>query len=312
MGIGITQEQRELAEAVRGLLAREVPPGKARARLDAPPGGDGGGGTGGRPGARPAHWDVLAGQGLLGAHLPEEYGGGGGGLVEQAVILEEAARAALPGPYLPTVLASAVLHRAGRPDLAAPLADGRRTGAVALGNPDDPVLGGAEADLVLLRHEGRWAAVDADGLDVRPQQSVDPTRPTAGVRLRGEIPADRLLTLDATLVTDLAAVLFAADACGTAAWALHTATEHAKVREQFGRPIGQFQAVKHLCADMLLRVEQARALTWDAARAAGEGADTAGTEAADAGVAGARAGPPAPPGGPPPRAPRRRARRPPP
>ncbi|NDZ83952.1 acyl-CoA/acyl-ACP dehydrogenase, partial [Streptomyces sp. SID10853] len=232
-------------------------------------------GDGGR-GARPAHWAALAAQGLLGAHLPEEYGGGGGGLLEQAVILEETARAALPGPYLPTVLASAVLHRAGRPDLAAPLADGRRTGAVALGEAGDPVLGGAEADLILLRHQGRWAAVDAAELDVRAQQSVDPTRPTAEVRLRADVPDDRLLTLDPALVTDLAAVLFAADACGTAAWALHTATEHAKVREQFGRPIGQFQAVKHLCADMLLRVEQARALTWDAARAAGEDAGPAG------------------------------------
>ncbi|WP_371792411.1 acyl-CoA dehydrogenase [Streptomyces sp. NBC_01471] len=275
MGIGITQEQRELADAVRGLLARETPPAKARELLDAPPGGDGDGGRG----APPAHWAALAAQGLLGAHLPEECGGGGGGLLEQAVILEEAARAALPGPYLPTVLASAVLHRAGRPDLAAPLADGRRTGAVALGEADDPVLGGAEADLVVLRHEGRWAAVDATELEVRAQQSVDPTRPTAGVRLRADVPADRLLTLDAALVTDLAAVLFAADACGTAAWALHTATGHAKVREQFGRPIGQFQAVKHLCADMLLRVEQARALTWDAARAAEEDTGPAGVSA---------------------------------
>lgn len=144
MGIGITQEHRELADAVRGLLAREAPPGKVRELLDAPPGSVG----------RPAHWTALAGQGLLGAHLPEAYGGGGGGLPEQAVILEEAGRAALPGPYLPTVLASAVLHRAGRPDLAAPLADGRRTGAVAFGDVSDPVLGGAEADLVLLRHEG--------------------------------------------------------------------------------------------------------------------------------------------------------------
>lgn len=190
MGIGITQEQKELADAVRGLLAREAPPAKARELLDAPLGGDGdndGGSTSGR-GGPPAHWAALAAQGLLGAHLPEEYGGGGGGLLEQAVILEEAAAAALPGPYLPTVLASALLYRAGRPDLAAPLADGRWPGAVALGDAGDPVLGGAEAGLVLLRHEGRWAAVDAADLEVRAQRSVDPTRPTAEVRLRGRCP----------------------------------------------------------------------------------------------------------------------------
>ncbi|MFJ3707350.1 acyl-CoA dehydrogenase [Streptomyces sp. NPDC090053] len=270
MGIGITQEQRELADAVRGLLAREAPAEEVRKLLDAPPGTPG----------RPACWDALAGQGLLGAHLPEEYGGGGGGLPDLAVVLEEAGRAALPGPYLPTVLASAVLHRAGRPDLAAPLADGRWTGAVAPGAEGDPVLGGAEADLVVLRYGGGWAAVDAAALDIQVQQGVDPTRPTAGVRVRDAVPADRMLALDDTLVTDLAAVLFAAEACGTAAWALHTATEHAKVREQFGRPIGQFQAVKHLCADMLLRVEQARALTWDAARAADDRPEVRGLVAA--------------------------------
>ncbi|WP_250304320.1 acyl-CoA dehydrogenase [Streptomyces sp. A 4/2] len=270
MGIGITQEQRELADAVRGLLAREAPAEEVRKLLDAPPGTPG----------RPAYWDALAGQGLLGAHLPEEYGGGGGGLPDLAVVLEEAGRAALPGPYLPTVLASAVLHRAGRPDLAAPLADGRWTGAVAPGAEGDPVLGGAEADLVVLRYGGGWAAVDAAALDIQVQQGVDPTRPTAGVRVRDAVPADRMLAIDDTLVTDLAAVLFAAEACGTAAWALHTATEHAKVREQFGRPIGQFQAVKHLCADMLLRVEQARALTWDAARAVDDRPEVRGLVAA--------------------------------
>ncbi|MGW2232136.1 acyl-CoA dehydrogenase family protein, partial [Streptomyces formicae] len=116
-----------------------------------------------------------------------------------------------------------------------------------------------------------WLAVDADALTVRTQESADPTRPTAEVSARAaHVPTGRLLALDAATVRDLAAVVLAADACGTAAWALHTAAEHAKVREQFGRPIGQFQGVKHLCADMLVRVEQARALAWDAARAADE------------------------------------------
>ncbi|WP_370531928.1 acyl-CoA dehydrogenase family protein, partial [Streptomyces venezuelae] len=135
-----------------------------------------------------------------------------------------------------------------------------------------PVLGGAQADLVLLRAttaDGSvWLAVDADGLAVRPHESADPTRPTAEVAARGlHVPAARELALDTALVHDLAAVLLAADACGTAARAVDTAAEHARTREQFGRPIGQFQGVKHLCADMLVRLEQARALTWDAARA---------------------------------------------
>ncbi|MGW7083419.1 acyl-CoA dehydrogenase [Streptomyces sp. NPDC054871] len=282
MGIGITQEQRELAAAVRGWAARAVPPDEIRKLLDdAPPG----------EGARPAHWDGLAEQGLLAVHLPEECGGGGGDLVDLAVVLEEAGRAALPGPYLASSLASAVLHRAGARELAADLASGARIGAVALGTGTltavsvadgylldgtaPPVLSGADADLLILAAESargtEWLAVDAAELTVRTQESADPTRPTAEVTADGvEVPAGRVLGVDAALVRDLACAVYAADACGVAGWALETATEYAKVREQFGRPIGQFQAVKHLCADMLVRLEQARALAWDAARAADE------------------------------------------
>ncbi|WP_329386153.1 acyl-CoA dehydrogenase family protein [Streptomyces sp. NBC_01351] len=270
MGIGITAEQRELAEAVRGWVGRAVPPEEVRKLLDTPP----------QTGARPAYWDAMGAQGLLEPHLE------GGTLLDLAVVVEEAARGALPGAYLPSALASVLLDRAG----AEPLAG--RVGAVALGPGTltavavegggylldglaPPVLGAGEADLVLLAaeaaHGTRWFAVDAAALDIRTHDSADPTRPTAEVHARGVTAGpDRVLELDAALVRDLACTLFAADACGTAAWALHTAAEYAKVREQFGRPIGQFQGVKHLCADMLVRLEQARALAWDAANATEE------------------------------------------
>ncbi|MFI0984969.1 acyl-CoA dehydrogenase [Streptomyces exfoliatus] len=279
MGIAITHEQRELARSVRGLLARAVPPEDVRKELDAPEPATG----------RPGYWDTLAGQGLLGLHLPEEYGGGGGDLGDLAVVVEEAAGALLPGPYLPSVLAAEVLHRGGLGELAGDLASGERIGAVALADTGPltavrtadgylldgtapPVLGGAQADLVILRAattDGAvWLAVDTAGLLVRPHTGADPTRTTAEVTARNiPVPAARRLTLDPALVHDLAAVLLAADACGTAARAVETAAEHARTREQFGRPIGRFQGVKHLCADMLVRLEQARALTWDAARA---------------------------------------------
>ncbi|MGW6551419.1 acyl-CoA dehydrogenase [Streptomyces sp. NPDC055051] len=354
MGIAITHEQRDLARSVRAWLTRAAPPEELRRWLDAPE----------PPAGRPAHWDAAAAQGLLGIHLPEGYGGGGGGLDDLAVVVEETARALLPGPYLPTVLAAELLHRAHslRPSglslsrLLADLAEGRRTGAVALGGTGTltavrtdggyvldgtapPVLGAGQADLLLLQAttaDGTvWLAVDAPGtagepsstgpgstelssttpvkfaepsstepvtaaeppptepaaagvpsatepaaarvssatepgtgLTVRPHASADPTRPTAEVTAAAHhVPADRVLALDSGLVHDLAAVLLAADACGTAARAVETAAEHARTREQFGRPIGQFQGVKHLCADMLVRLEQARALTWDAARA---------------------------------------------
>ncbi|MFF8414483.1 acyl-CoA dehydrogenase [Streptomyces omiyaensis] len=303
MGIAITHEQRDLARSVRAWLTRAAPPEELRRWLDAPE----------PPRGRPGHWDAAAAQGLLGIHVPEEHGGGGGGLDDLAVVVEETARALLPGPYLPTVLAAALLHHAAplhpadRPEpgpagpgtLLADLAEGRRTGAVALGGTGTltavrtgtgylldgtapPVLGAGQADLLLLQAataDGTvWLAVDTPGAPgapagtgpaVRAHASADPTRPTAEVTAAAlRVPAGRALALDTGLAHDLAAVLFAADACGTAARAVETAAEHARTREQFGRPIGQFQGVKHLCADMLVRLEQARALTWDAARAA--------------------------------------------
>ncbi|MFF3325861.1 acyl-CoA dehydrogenase [Streptomyces sp. NPDC002889] len=280
MGIGITQDQRELARSVRGWLARAVPPEEVRKCLDVPACATG----------RPAYWDGAAAQGLLGVHLPGEYGGDSGTLLDLAVVLEETGRGLLPGPYLPSVLAAEVLRRAGRGELVAALADGTRIGAVALGTgsltavPDQggwrldgtapPVLAGAQADVLLLEAataDGTvWAAVDAQSLTVRAHDSADPVRPTAEVSASGVI-APGVLDIDSGLVRDLAAVFLAAEACGVAACSLDTAVEHAKVREQFGRPIGRFQAIKHLCADMLVRLEQARALTWDAARAADAG-----------------------------------------
>ncbi|NGO48659.1 acyl-CoA dehydrogenase [Streptomyces ureilyticus] len=291
--IGITREQRELAEAVRGWIARAVPPEEVRKLLDSP--GEG----------RPPYWDGLAAQGLLGVHLPEAYGGGGGDVLDLAVVVEEAARAALPGPYVPSLIASLVLLRAGTDKaneadeahgLVRALASGERVAAVAFGagsmtavsregggcvldGTAPPVLSGADADLLILPASDSasgvvWLAVDAADLAVRAHESSDPTRATAEVRADGvRVPAGRVLpsdAVDSALVRDLAAVALAADACGTAAWALHTASEYAKVREQFGQPIGRFQGVKHLCADMLVRVERARALTWDAARAVQE------------------------------------------
>ncbi|MGI5352160.1 acyl-CoA dehydrogenase [Streptomyces sp. CA-250714] len=287
-GIGITQEQRELADSVRGWMARAVPAEERRKLLEAPP-------VQGRPG----YWDGLAGQGLCGLQLPEADGGADGSLLDLAVVLEETGHAALPGPYLPHVLAAELLHVAGAGrELVGALATGERIGAVALATGSltaregedgswtldgtaPPVLGGAQADLLLLAADRTgaaplWCAVDAAALDIRAHQSTDPLRPTAEVTAhRVRVPAGRALPHDSERVHDLACVLLSAEACGVAAWALETATEYARTREQFGRPIGQFQAVKHLCADMLVRVEQARALTWDAARAAREAAATA-------------------------------------
>ncbi|MFC1400237.1 MULTISPECIES: acyl-CoA dehydrogenase [Streptacidiphilus] len=284
MAIGISEDHRQLQAAVRGRLEREVPPEVVR---------DGFGEHGRAPvrHGRAEWWDGLAGQGLLGLHLPGEFGGGGGDLLDLAVVLEETGRAVLPGAYLPTVLASTVLAAAGGAEAKrrlAALAEGSCTGALALepgglraepvtggwrlSGDAGPVLGGDQADLLLLAAaleggESAWFAVEAAEPAVRPLPALDLTRGVASVEADGlRVGEEQRLAVDAEQVAALASVVLAAEACGIAGWALDTAAGHARVREQFGRPIGKFQAVKHLCAWMLVRAEAARAATWQAAR----------------------------------------------
>ncbi len=117
-----------------------------------------------------------------------------------------------------------------------------------------------------------WFLADAaqPGVVVAPRSPVDFSRPLADVTLTDvTVPAARVLgAADPRLVPDLAAALAAAEASGVAAWCSQTATEYARTRQQFGRPIGSFQAIKHLCAQMLCRAELAAAAAWDAACAA--------------------------------------------
>ncbi|HEY3955766.1 MAG TPA: acyl-CoA dehydrogenase [Streptosporangiaceae bacterium] len=333
MALAVTEEHQALAESVRGWVERNAGRQAIRDAVDAPDGG----------GARytGSVQAALAAQGLLGLHLAESHGGQGFGLAELAVAVAELGRAMLPGGYLPTVLASAVLATAVKGDgeaggqarapggkLVASLADGTRVGAVALAtgisavHGDNgsvrlagacaPVLGGSLADLVVLPAAGpggeTWVVVDAAELTVTPLDSLDLTRPVARLAADGvTVPAERVLAgLDRAAVSRLAAVLFGAEAAGLAGWSVSTAAEYARMREQFGRPIGQFQAVKHRCAWMLTQAEQADAVVWDAARAVDQvprpvaGADdaapaagnaagsaTGGDEAAQAGFAAA-------------------------
>ncbi|RFS84073.1 acyl-CoA dehydrogenase [Actinomadura spongiicola] len=301
MGMGLTEEHEALADAVRGFAERHIPATTVRAAMDAD------------EEARPGFWPALAGQGLLGLHLGEEHGGQGYGLLELAVALEELGRAAAPGPFLPTVLASAVIDASGdakaRGELLPSLADGSATGAVALdgtltarGDGDalvvsgtaETVLGAALADVIVLPVDGgeRWVAVDAADVTVTPVVSLDRTRRVAAVEAADlTVAADRVLDgVPAGRVRDIAAALFGAEAAGLAGWLVTTAAEYAKVREQFGRPIGQFQGVKHKAARALTALEQARAAAWDAARALDEDAPDAGFAAAVAAVVAADAG----------------------
>ena len=296
MAIGLTEEHEALHAAVRGWAERHVTPDVVRSALGAQ-----------AETGLPSFWRALAGQGLLGLHVPEEHGGQGAGLVELAVTLEELGARAAPGPFLPTVLASAVLLASGaikaRDELLPGLADGSTVGAVfagrAAGVPGsaaptasltgrrdggslvisgaaEPVLGATVADLVVLpvaTDTGEeWAVVDAAELTITELPSMDPVRRVARVEARDvTVLADRVLDgLTGAHVLDLAALLFGAEAAGIATCCVTMAAEYAKVRVQFGRPIGQFQGIKHLCARMLVAVEQAHAVVWDAARALDE------------------------------------------
>jgi alkylation response protein AidB-like acyl-CoA dehydrogenase len=292
MALGLTPEHLELAAAVRRWSRRHCPEEVVRAIADAA--------DGGAERYRAELAPALGELGLFGLHLPEADGGQGFGLPELAVALEALGRALLPGAFLPTVLASAVLAEATaetRGSLAADaavtklvgrLAEGSLTGTVCLaagltgtrnhdggicvGGEAGPVLAGPLADLIIAAvatTEGEaWIALESADLVVAEVTAVDLARPLATIRADGvTVPADRVLAgIDRTAVSSLAAILFGAEACGIADWAVQTAADYAKFRHQFGRPIGQFQAVKHRCALMLTEAERAAAVVWEAAR----------------------------------------------
>jgi alkylation response protein AidB-like acyl-CoA dehydrogenase len=279
MAIAIQSEHRELAETARAFLRDRHARAANRALLEAPE----------EP--LPAFWADFAALGLLGLHLPEEYGGGGAGLPELIVVVEELGRVAAPGPAVPTMMASAILAAAGtvaqKSRLLPDLASGAKPAAVGLdgsvglhggvaSGDAGVVLGGGLADLLLLAAGDDLFVVSARaaGVSVEVPPNLDPARRSARVRLDGvSVAAGDILPGVRPHATAIVRTLVAAEATGGALECVEVASGYAKVREQFGRPIGMFQAVKHHCANMLVRAELATAATWDAARAAGDPLD---------------------------------------
>jgi 3-oxochol-4-en-24-oyl-CoA dehydrogenase len=237
-------------------------------------------------------WTGLVDLGVLGVAVPESHGGAGGSLLDLAVALEAASHALVPGPLLSVATAALLLaEHAGSP-LAKGLLPGVCEGTVRVGVAPGPtsltevggrvsghvplLLDAATATHVLVgvrpseaAGTERWFVVPADGDEVSVEvagQGPDLTRTTGSVRMdEVEVPTDAWLEVAPGRVGDLLAVLAAAEASGTARWALDAAVDHAGVREQFGRKIGSFQAIKHLCAHMLERAESATAVAWGAA-----------------------------------------------
>jgi alkylation response protein AidB-like acyl-CoA dehydrogenase len=271
MSIAITEDHRALAGTVADFLAKHEARKASRALLE------------GAEESLPAFWDELRSLGWLGLHVPEEFGGSGYGLPELVVVVEELGRGLAPGPFVPTVIASATLAIAApdgvKREWLARLASGEVVGAVALGGDVEVrggavrgsagvVLGGALADVFVVATGDDVAVVAAPGggVTVEVPQNLDPTRRSARVTLDGApavvIPGARAAMLD------VARLIFGAEATGIARECTDQAAAYAKVREQFGRPIAMYQAVKHHCANMLVAVELATAAVWDAARAA--------------------------------------------
>ncbi|MFI1783976.1 acyl-CoA dehydrogenase family protein [Streptomyces rubiginosohelvolus] len=250
MDFQLSDDQRALRSGMRDLLGAVFDRDRLRAAVE-------------RDGALDRSlWRELGAAGFFALRLPEEAGGVGLGLPEAVLLFEEAGRALLPGPLVATHLAAGLVKGA---------AEGEAVVTAVAG--ELPVAHLAEADAVLVgtdalaREPLVGEALRAFVAAARPVRSMDPLTPLHSA------PADAERALAATERTPAhagrlrfeAALLTAAEQLGSAARSTEVAVQHAREREQFGSPIGSFQAVKHLCADMLARTEPARAAVYAAA-----------------------------------------------
>jgi len=292
MEFDLSKPQKLLQKSARDLFSRVCPTERVRELMATETALD------------PALWTEVADQGWLGIHLPEEAGGLGLSTVELAVVAEEMGRACFPGPFIGTVWAATLIaeSNAKSKHLAA-LTDGEAKGAVAYLEPTSgwnsadiqlkatPVGGGYTlsgrkafvydanvADLLVCVARGSDGLVllavpaKAAGVKITGTQGFDATRKLADVEFKNvTVAADDVLAtgaaaqaaLDRSL--DVASICAAADMLGGMQWILETSVEYAKTRQQFGKIIGTFQAVQHMCADMLLWAESSRSAIYYAA-----------------------------------------------
>lgn len=272
--LAITEEHTDLADAAFGQLKRVNSRAAARSTLE--------GGS-----SHPAEiWSAAADLGWTGLAVAEEHGGSGFGLAELAVVLEAQGHELCPGPFLPTVAAAVVIDRCAsdslRAELIAGLADGSTVGALAVSGSatigsdltvtgESPaVLGAPDANLLVVIAGDDAVVVDstAEGVTITPLEAMDTSRSLGSVALSDvTVPEDRVLRGAGRKAHTVFRILASAEAVGVSWASMEMAVEYAKVREQFGRTIGTFQAVKHHAANMLVNAEVTTAATWDAARA---------------------------------------------
>jgi len=299
MILGVSAEQEELRASVRRFLADRAPIGSVRELMETTDGLDAG-----------VWQQAGEQLGLQGIAIPEEYGGAGFSFAEQAIVLEELGAALYGGPYLASaVLATQALLASpdadARKKYLPGIASGQVIATLAFTEEDgswDPdairlaatqsadgwrldgrksfVLDGHSAGLILVvARTGEDLSLfavpaDAEGLTRTALLTLDQTRKLARLDF-SSVPAQLIgSTGDGTAILghtlDVAAIAQAAEQLGGAQRALDMAVGYAKVRHQFGRPIGSFQAIKHRCADLLLEVESLRSAVQYAAAAVAE------------------------------------------
>ncbi len=292
MYFDLTDEQQAIKSTAHDFLAARYKSERIRALAES------------ENGFEQSDWDEMAELGWTGLALPEEWGGQGLGVVELAVLFEEMGYALAPSPLFSNTIAGIALSLCGSDDqrerFLRPLAEGRMRGTPALwdaggsatigafsmearADGDGLVLDGekvlvmdaAAADFLLVATaDGRRHIVgrDAAGLTIAPSTSIDLTRRLYAVRFDGvRVAAEDSLPAEGAdyyPVFFRLCVALAAESTGLAQRTMEMAVEYAKDRQQFGRPIGSYQAVSHRCAQMLLETENSRSAVYGAAWAA--------------------------------------------
>lgn len=289
MQFGLSESQQILKSNARKFFAAECPISEVRRIMETDTAQD------------KKLWSAMAEQGFLGVVFPEDAGGMGLGFVELAALAEEMGRALVPGAFLSNLFAGAVLQATGAKHLAE-ISNGAKTATVALLEANAswdpkavhmPTLAGdklfvpdaASADYIVVaaRDGGKLALYLVDGKAVQKtlMPSMDLTRRLYKVRF--DHPAAELLVegdaarraLDHAL--NVVTVALCAEMTGGMQRMMDIAVEYAKTRKQFGKPIGQYQAVQHQCADMLLYTESSRSAAYYAAYTMTEGSNDAPT-----------------------------------
>jgi alkylation response protein AidB-like acyl-CoA dehydrogenase len=300
MDFDLSKAQKLLQQSARDFFARECKPERVRELMATDTAFDDG------------LWRAMADQGWTGLIIPEEFGGLGLGLVDLIAVAEEMGRACLPGPFLSTLWAAALIDRAGsegqRKQYLEAIAAGDLKVTIALLEEDadwnpqavqmraekegkeyrlsgrkEFVTDAEVADVIICVARGNDGLVllpverGARGLKITATPGVDATRKLYSLEFDNVVvPEAEALAFNTRTqeaiesAIDVAIVALCAEMLGGMQWTLENTVEYAKTRQQFGKPIGIYQAVQHQCADMFLMTESARSATYYAAWAVSE------------------------------------------